>query len=78
MKHLHIHSIEFKETNPLLVMMVMPYDENSLHYDAETKQYVEKFPFDKITYVNVEDDVEVDVGYIATKNEDNTWTFTKP
>jgi len=78
MKHLHIHSIEFKETNPLLVQLVMPYDELNPNYDPQTKQYVEKNPFDKIIYVNVEDDVDVDFNYIATKNHDNTWTFTKP
>jgi hypothetical protein len=78
MKHLHIHSLEFKEENPLIVWMVMPYDETNPNYDPQTKQYVEKNPFDKITYVNVEDDVDVNVNDIATKNHDNTWTFTKP
>ena len=78
MKHLHIHSIEFKTENPLLVQAVMPYDETHQNYNAETKGFDEKFPFDKITYVNVEDDVEIGVGYIATKNPDNTWTFAKP
>lgn len=78
MKHLHIHSIEFKDTNPLLVQAVIRYDETHPNYIAETKGYDEKFPFDKITYVNVEDDVEVGFNYIATKNEDDTWTFTKP
>jgi len=78
MKHLHIHSIEFKDTNPLLVQAIVPYDDTHPNYIVETKGFDEKFPFDKITYVNVEDEVEVERGYIATKNPNNTWTFTKP
>lgn len=78
MKHLHIHSIEFKPENPLLVQAVIYFDENHNNYNVETGGYEEKFPFNKITYVDVADDVEVELGYIVTKNEDNTWTFTKP
>jgi hypothetical protein len=78
MKHLHIHSFMFSPENPLLVQAVIPYDETHQNYNPETKGFDEKFPFDKITYVNVEDSVEVERNDIATKNSDNTWTFTKP
>jgi len=78
MKHLHIHSIEFKETNPLLVQAVILFDETHPNYNPETGGFDEKFPFNKIIYVDVADDVMVSCGDIATKNADNTYSFTKP
>jgi hypothetical protein len=77
MKHLHIHSIEFKDTNPLLVQAIISYDETHSNYNEETGGFDEKFPFDKILYLDVADDVDVEIGFFAVKNEDNTYRFSK-
>jgi hypothetical protein len=78
MKHLLIFHLALDESNPLTVNGIIQYDETSPNYDQATKGFIEKTPSDKITYVDVEDSVDVDYNYLAVKNPDNTWTFTKP
>lgn len=78
MKHLHIHSLEFKDTNPLVVQAVIHFDDKHPNYNEDTGGFDEKFPFSKITYFDVADDVDVEIRYVAVKGSDDTYAFTKP
>jgi hypothetical protein len=78
MKHLLIFGDDFNNTNPLKVQGIVFYDSNSKFYNSETKGYIENFPAEQITYVDVEDSVNVNLHYSAKLNTDGSWTFTKP
>lgn len=68
MKRIIAHVLPIDGDGPVLVRAIV-------HYEGE---FADKYKDPLLTYIDVEDDVEVYVGYVATKNEDNTWTFTKP
>ena len=69
MKHILAFPIPIDSDNPIIVRGIVPF---------EGEVFTEPNPDPLITYIDVADDVEVELNYIATKNEDNTWTFTRP
>ncbi len=78
MKHLLIMKNGESEDSPLTVAGMVHYDSTSHQYNPETKGFVEATPVDWITYVDVEDSVDVDVNYTAVKNADDSYSFTRP
>ena len=68
MKHIIAHPNPMWDGGPVVVMAVVFYEVD----------YADKTQDPLITYIDVADDVEVDYNYLVTKNEDNTYTFTKP
>ena len=78
MKHLLIYGDDFNNTNPLKVQGVVIYNDKSKFYNSITKGFIENFPAEQITYVDVEDSADVDIRYSAELNSDGSWTFTKP
>lgn len=79
MKHILICKLNPDDASSTLVVMgLVPFDERSAYYDPETKGFKEHTYVDWITYVDVEDGVEVDANYIATQNSEGGWSFSKP
>jgi len=78
MKHLLILRTDIGEDSPLAVLGLVPYDSSSPRYNPETKGYVELTPCADVTYVDVEDEVDVGVNYTAIKNADGSFSFQKP
>jgi hypothetical protein len=69
MKHILAFPLPIDSDNPLVVRGIVRF---------EGDVFNEPNPDPLITYIDVADDVEVELNYIVTKNEDNTYTFTKP
>ena len=69
MKRILAFPIPMGSNNPMTVQGIVRFDG-----DAPEEQY--KVP--EITYINVEDDVDVNYGYLVTRLEDGTYQFTKP
>mgnify|MGYP003347949914 CR=1 FL=1 len=79
MKHILIHKYNPDDENSHLIAGgIIYFDEKSQNYDPETKSFKEKEPSPKIMYVDVDDSVDIDYGYIATQNSSGEWVFTKP
>jgi hypothetical protein len=79
MKHLIILKEHEGDDALFRVLGLIPYDEKSPWYVPETKGF--HLPLGDPGYpihVDVEDDVDVNTYYIATKNANNSWVFTKP
>jgi hypothetical protein len=70
MKVIIAYPIPVESQNPIVVQGVLKLQEGQVFNDPN------KNPL--FTYVEVDDNVEVAYGYVVTKNEDDTYTFTKP
>lgn len=68
MKRIYAHPNPMWDGGPVVVMAI-------LHYEGECP---DKSEDPLITYIHVDNDVEVDYFDLVTKNEDDTYTFTKP
>ena len=68
MKRIIAHPNPMFDGGPVVVMGIVPYEGD----------YADKFKDPLITYIDVANDVEVDYNYLVTKNEDDTYKFTKP
>lgn len=69
MKHILAYPLPIDSDNPVLVRGIVPFEGDVFNEPSQDPL---------ITFIDVADDVEVDYNYIVTKNEDNTYTFTKP
>lgn len=68
MKRIIAHKLPIDSDGPILVRSIARYE----------GEFADKFKDPALTYIDVEDDVEVDYRYVVTKNDDDTYTFTKP
>ena len=70
MKVIIAYPIPVESQNPIVVQGVLKLQEGQVFNDPNKNSL--------FTYVEVDDNVEVAYGYVVTKNEDDTYTFTKP
>jgi hypothetical protein len=69
MKHILAFPLPIDSDNPLVVRGIVPFEGDTFNEPSQNPL---------ITYIDVADDVEVELNYIVTKNEDNTYSFAKP
>lgn len=70
MKVIIAYPLPIDSQNPIVVQGILRFQDEGVFNDSN------KNPL--FTYIEVDDSVEVDYGYVVTKNDDDTYTFTKP
>ncbi len=67
MKRIIAHKLPIDSDGPILVRSIARYE----------GEFADKFKDPALTYIDVEDDVEVDLHYEVIENEDSSYTFKK-
>jgi hypothetical protein len=70
MKVILAYPLPVESQNPVVVRGILRFEDGHVFNDPH------KNPL--FTYIELDDTVDVDYGYIVTKNEDDTYSFTKP